>query len=146
MSLSPGTNLRWLAPELLNGDGSLSTHSDVWSYGMVLLEIMTGLQPYSGMAHDTTVVHELANGSPPSRPEGKTSDSGVTDDLWKLMQSCWAKRADSRPSMTIVRGNLAKIQGGSTSGICCDWLKICFLTLCYRNATLCTQVVETGRL
>lgn len=43
--------LRWLAPEIINGgsDGAFTSKTDVWSFGVLLWEIITlGQQPYAG--------------------------------------------------------------------------------------------------
>jgi len=44
--------VRWMAPESLK-DGVFTTYSDVWSYGVVLWEMVTlASQPYQGLAND----------------------------------------------------------------------------------------------
>lgn len=44
--------VRWMAPESLK-DGKFTMKSDVWSYGIVLYEMLTlGQQPYAGLGND----------------------------------------------------------------------------------------------
>ena len=44
--------VRWMAPESLK-DGVFSSYSDVWSYGVVLWEMVTfASQPYQGLSND----------------------------------------------------------------------------------------------
>jgi serine/threonine protein kinase len=43
--------IRWLSPESLK-DGKFTLKSDVWSFGVVLYEMLTlGQQPYAGLAN-----------------------------------------------------------------------------------------------
>ena len=43
--------VRWMAPESLT-DGIFTTASDMWSYGILLFEIMTfGSVPYQGLSN-----------------------------------------------------------------------------------------------
>ena len=41
LSIIQGLNGRWIAPELIRGQEAREA-SDVWSFGMVVLELMTG--------------------------------------------------------------------------------------------------------
>jgi len=60
--------LRWMAPELLN-NGVYSAQSDVWSYGIVLYELLTmGNVPYNEL-HDNEVQDYIRNGGSPMLPE-----------------------------------------------------------------------------
>lgn len=44
--------VRWMAPESLK-DGVFTSFSDVWSYGIVLWEMVTlASQPYQGLSND----------------------------------------------------------------------------------------------
>jgi son of sevenless-like protein len=111
MTSSPGVNPRWFAPELLRQTDPLSTHSDVWSFAMVCLELITGEQPFSNISRDIIVMRELDQGKLPERPGRHVTAQGLSDDLWSLMKKCWHKKPDSRPSMTYVKEKLAGIRG-----------------------------------
>ena len=48
--------IKWMAPEVLLYN-KYSTKADVWSFGIVLMEIFThGKEPYKG---DTLIMHNL---------------------------------------------------------------------------------------
>ena len=49
--------VRWMAPESIS-DGTYTSHSDVWSYGVVLWEIATLAElPYPGLSNEEVVAH-----------------------------------------------------------------------------------------
>lgn len=51
--------VRWMAPESLK-DGVFTSFSDVWSYGVVLWEMVTlALQPYQGLSNDQVLFYFL---------------------------------------------------------------------------------------
>ncbi|TFK42874.1 ras guanine nucleotide exchange factor domain-containing protein [Crucibulum laeve] len=114
MTSSPGINPRWIAPELLLKNAALSTHCDVWSFGMVCLELVTGEQPFSKITRDIAVQRELDHGKIPDRPGREATAQGLSDDMWNLMKKCWHKKPESRPSVAEVRRKLFEIQEIST--------------------------------
>lgn len=83
--------VRWMAPEALE-DNCYTRKSDVWSYGVVLWEIVTlGATPYSGMSA-MEVMRQVLNGFRLSRP------IHCKEEMYELMVRCWMKVADSRPT------------------------------------------------
>ena len=83
--------VRWMPPESLR-DGVFSSHSDVWSYGVVLWEMATlASQPYQGLSNDQ-VLKYVMDGGVMERPEG------CPDRLYVLMEMCWRYQAKHRPS------------------------------------------------
>ncbi|KAJ7470512.1 ras guanine nucleotide exchange factor domain-containing protein [Mycena latifolia] len=106
-TVSPDTtNSRWFAPELLRNNCSVSTQSDVWSFAMVCLELITGEPPFSKIAHDITVLRELEQGKTPDRPGPAATVRGLSDELWALMRKCWHRKPESRPSAATVKSRL----------------------------------------
>ncbi|KAF9265052.1 hypothetical protein L218DRAFT_924853 [Marasmius fiardii PR-910] len=73
----------------------LSTHSDIYSLGSVILEILSGRIPYHYVRSDAQVVIELHKGNKPRRP----APSFVTDSQWVLIVKCWADVPKERPSV-----------------------------------------------
>ncbi|XP_075929150.1 insulin-like growth factor 1 receptor isoform X2 [Petromyzon marinus] len=83
--------VRWMAPESLK-DGVFTTHSDVWSFGVVLWEISTlAEQPYQGMSNEQ-VLKFVMDGGLLERPEN------CEDRLFELMSLCWQYNPKMRPN------------------------------------------------
>ena len=55
----------WMAPEVHEGKDAYDEKSDVWSYAMVLLEMLTLEHPYHGVARDVAISH-IQRGVQPS--------------------------------------------------------------------------------
>ncbi|XP_054261624.1 insulin-like growth factor 1 receptor [Macrosteles quadrilineatus] len=91
--------VRWMAPESI-WDGVFTSHSDIWSYGVVLWEIVTmAEQPYQGSSNDE-VTREVVG--------GRTLDIPKTSPvpLKLLMTTCWKNKPSSRTSFMNIVGNL----------------------------------------
>lgn len=89
----------YMAPEVLRSERgtSLSTRCDVWSYGVVLVEILTGTPPYSH--HESPVqcmVAVACHGERPRLPESMRQDeAGVR--LGRLCDACTELEPRMRP-------------------------------------------------
>lgn len=83
--------VRWMAPESLR-DGIFLSASDVWSYGIVLYEMITlAAQPYQGLTNDQ-VLRYVMDGGIMERPEN------CADKMFMLMKQCWKMNPSDRPS------------------------------------------------
>ncbi|XP_044495606.1 uncharacterized protein LOC123218297 isoform X3 [Mangifera indica] len=93
--------LPWMAPELLNGSSSkVSEKVDVFSFGIVLWEILTGEEPYANM-HYGAIIGGIVNNT--LRPLVPSS----CDYEWRLlMEQCWAPDPVARPSFTEIARRL----------------------------------------
>ncbi|KAJ7085379.1 TKL/TKL-ccin protein kinase [Mycena belliarum] len=76
---------------------AITTRSDIYSFGSVTLEILSGRIPYHYL-RDIQVVIEVHKGNKPRRP----AQSFVTDPQWDFIQRCWAADPDTRPDCTEV--------------------------------------------
>ncbi|KAJ7157940.1 TKL/TKL-ccin protein kinase [Mycena crocata] len=79
---------------------AITTRSDIYSFGSVTLEILSGRVPYHYIKGDAQVVIEIHKGNKPRRP----AQSFVTDAQWAFIQRCWAVNPAERPdSAEVVR-------------------------------------------
>ncbi|KAF8588246.1 kinase-like protein, partial [Ramaria rubella] len=89
-----GGSIRWMSPELFRGE-KVSKSSDVWAYGMTVLEVVTERRPYHDIAMDPVVLHHILDGCIPLRPPS----SVITDGLWRVCERCWSQEPTKRASM-----------------------------------------------
>ncbi|KAM5180572.1 receptor-type tyrosine-protein kinase FLT3 [Mantella aurantiaca] len=86
--------VKWMSPESIF-NGIYTIKSDVWSYGILLWEIFSlGVNPYPGMPVNANFYKLLQNGFKMDQPYY------ATDEIYFLMQSCWACDPKKRPSFT----------------------------------------------
>ncbi|XP_022729247.1 uncharacterized protein LOC111284678 isoform X2 [Durio zibethinus] len=93
--------LPWMAPELLNGSSSLvSEKVDVFSFGIVMWELLTGEEPYADL-HYGAIIGGIVNNT--LRPPVRES----CDPEWRsLMERCWSSEPSERPSFTEIANEL----------------------------------------
>ncbi|GFS09145.1 hepatocyte growth factor receptor [Elysia marginata] len=90
---SPVSELvRWMAPESLSEDFKFSSQTDVWSYGVVMWEVLTrGVEPFPNVKA-ADVVTQVQEGKRLPKPKH------CPVDVHTLMASCWAADPDQRPT------------------------------------------------
>ncbi|XP_029281319.1 tyrosine-protein kinase SRK2 [Cottoperca gobio] len=91
--------VKWTAPEAIH-DNKFSIKSDVWSFGILLYEIMTfGQMPYPNMTN-YQVVQRLPQGyrmpCPPNCPKV----------MYDMMTDCWKENEQDRPTFETLQWKL----------------------------------------
>jgi eukaryotic-like serine/threonine-protein kinase len=112
-SLPMGT-VRYMSPEQGRA-AALTPATDVFSLGIVLFELVTGVHPFApGPSSDTTsVVHAIAG----SEPElGPRRAARIPDALGELLREMLAKQPEARPGAASVAARLAEIAGEASGG------------------------------
>ncbi|GMR49530.1 hypothetical protein PMAYCL1PPCAC_19725, partial [Pristionchus mayeri] len=109
--------LKWMPPESIE-KYYFSTATDVWSFGILLFEIMTlGGTPYAGW-----LMAELFNRL--KRGERMEKPDNCTDKLYEIMCKCWADLPSNRPTFTVLRKQLAELLEDAQQGDYDYYLKL----------------------
>eukprot|EP00249_Psilotum_nudum_P020292 c27638_g4_i1 orf=496-1692(+) len=97
MTAETGT-YRWMAPELYSTvtlqQGNKKYYNkkvDVYSFGIVLWELLTNRMPFEGMSNLQAAYAAAFKNARPSLPDG------LPEDLVFILQSCWEEIPNNRP-------------------------------------------------
>ncbi|KAM4031288.1 tyrosine-protein kinase HCK isoform 1-T6 [Anomaloglossus baeobatrachus] len=91
--------IKWTSPEAANY-GSFTIKSDVWSFGILMTEIITyGRTPYPGMSN-LEVITALERGYRMPCP------ANCPPELYGIMLQCWQQNAEQRPTFEYLQGVL----------------------------------------
>lgn len=96
--------IRWMAPENLS-DGVFTSDSDVWSFGVVLFEILTLAEiPYQGLSNEEVLRHVLHKGVP-------IVPRNCPETVQKIMEKCFKWRPNDRPTFIEIIAELEPFLG-----------------------------------
>ncbi|KAI4325411.1 hypothetical protein MLD38_030814 [Melastoma candidum] len=101
MTAETGT-YRWMAPEVIE-HRPYDNKADVFSFGIVLWELLTGEIPYAYMSPLQAAVGVVQKGLRPMIPEN------ASPSLIELLRRCWQQNPDERPSFSEILDNLKQI-------------------------------------
>ncbi len=92
----------YISPEIFQGK-KYTKASDIYSFSMIMWEVMTGRRPFWNRIHDVELIIEICDGIRPpivtNAPEGYI----------KLMQECWDSDPNKRPSIVDIEDKLINI-------------------------------------
>ncbi|XP_041661047.1 tyrosine-protein kinase SRK2 [Cheilinus undulatus] len=91
--------VKWTAPEAMN-ENKFTIKSDVWSFGILLYEIMTfGQMPYQAMTNMQVMNRVIQGYRMPCPP-------GCPKLIHELMMDCWKENAQDRPCFETLQWKL----------------------------------------
>ncbi|RHZ88762.1 hypothetical protein Glove_21g55 [Diversispora epigaea] len=83
--------LPYIAPEVLCGKGYTKA-ADVYSFGIIAYEIITGFAPYYDVPHDRDLARQICNGLRPKIP------FHTPKLITRIIMRCWDARVTHRPT------------------------------------------------
>lgn len=92
-------DLTHVAPETFK-ESKISMKSDVYSYGILLYRIFTGLNPFPNSFTVVDLADDVVSGERPKIP------STVPENLKKLIEKCWSNNPVERPNFNEIRETL----------------------------------------
>uniref|UniRef100_A0A803MBB5 Protein kinase domain-containing protein n=2 Tax=Chenopodium quinoa TaxID=63459 RepID=A0A803MBB5_CHEQI len=101
MTAETGT-YRWMAPEVI-GHKPYDHKADVFSFGIVIWELLTGELPYSSLTPLQAAIGVVQKGLRPAIPKH------VHSNLADLLERCWHLDPTLRPNFSEVSGVLQQI-------------------------------------
>ncbi|TVP99421.1 MAG: hypothetical protein EA359_17080 [Balneolaceae bacterium] len=105
--------ISYMSPEQIRGE-ELGPESDIWSFGIVLYEMLSGRNPFGG-DYQHSVMYTILNTDP---PPVKSYSGEIPEGLNDVIERCLSKSLSERyQSAGELLRDLAFIAGSSTSGI-----------------------------
>jgi serine/threonine protein kinase len=92
----------WMAPEMFENDKEYTEKVDVYSFAIVLWELVTRCQPYAGMANWDIPNHVGTGARPELLPKHYEPHRGLKD----LITACWAAHPKRRPAFDSIASKL----------------------------------------
>ncbi|RHZ87166.1 hypothetical protein Glove_40g101 [Diversispora epigaea] len=94
--------LPYIAPEVLSGDEEYTKAADVYSFGIIAYEIVTGFPPYPDIPHDKDLAMKICNGLRPKIP------FHIPKLITRMIMRCWDARVTYRPTFKELYDELRK--------------------------------------
>ncbi|RHZ64767.1 hypothetical protein Glove_320g51 [Diversispora epigaea] len=93
--------LPYIAPEVLSGE-EYTKAADVYSFGIIAYEIVTGFAPYYDIPHDINLARQICDGLRPKIP------FHIPKLITQIIMRCWDARVTHRPTFKELNFELCK--------------------------------------
>lgn len=104
-------HIRYKSPEVLEGSTSETLESDVYSLGMVALEVLSGHRPFASL-EGPKLAHALVSGRRPELREHADRE-GFCAALWPTFERVWDEDPACRPTAQEVGWLFTNIRPGA---------------------------------
>ncbi|RHZ48722.1 hypothetical protein Glove_543g9 [Diversispora epigaea] len=94
--------LPYIAPEVLSDDEEYTKAADVYSFGIIAYEMITGFPPYPDVPHDEDLAIKICNGLRPKIP------FHTSKLITRIIMRCWDDRVTHRPTFKELYDELNK--------------------------------------
>ncbi|RHZ73592.1 hypothetical protein Glove_230g2 [Diversispora epigaea] len=84
--------LPYIAPEVLSGEKEYTKAADVYSFGIIVYEMITGFPPYPDIPHEKDLAMKICNGLRPKIP------FHTPKLITRIIMRCWDARVTHRPT------------------------------------------------
>ena len=117
-----------------------SKAADVFAFGMFAVEVFTGRIPFEEQKNEAVVLRILRGGRPEMPENGQAV--GLTDEMWKLLESCWQENPRKRPAMEEVVRRLQRFV--DDSNVATECVRITPPTRSSYSAPFLTSMIDPG--
>ena len=101
-----------MAPELFSTDAEPSKEVDMYAFGMVVYEVITGARPY-GKRKLMEIPVLTVRGLRPSKPDDPIP-AGFGQGTWEFAERCWDEDQTERPSARAALKHFERVAKTST--------------------------------
>ncbi|KAG9091797.1 hypothetical protein FS749_016238 [Ceratobasidium sp. UAMH 11750] len=94
---------RYMAPELMDDETRITYGTDIYSWAMTALEILTDVTPFGAKTKGPKIIQMVTLGQRPKRADHPMIEQySCKDELWSLLEECWRNTPEERPSADVV--------------------------------------------
>ncbi|KAF9259339.1 kinase-like protein, partial [Marasmius fiardii PR-910] len=122
--------MRWMAPELFAFEDTQiddDPTGDIYAYACTVYEIVAEQIPFANLRHDAQVMFQVLSGNRPNRP---TTTAWCPNNIWALVEKCWAQESHLRPTATAVHAFLTHLEHLRAEGLPWEEESLDFLKEC----------------
>ena len=102
----------FMAPELISPGAKVSKEADMYAFGMMVYEVITGVEPYR-LRKVWEIPMLTIQGSRPPRPDAPVP-AGFGQGTWEFTERCWDGNPTQRPSARATLDHFERVARTST--------------------------------